>query len=402
MAPGAAHHARPSRFPGLAILDSYITRAYVRYVLLSAVALLGIFYIASFLDVSDKLFKGMVTTLTIVNYFRYSTPQWVYYVLPLAVLLGTLVTIAILTKNSELVVMKACGISLYRLALPMFAIGLVAGGGLVLLQETILGPSTRRAEELRAVIRGGNPQTLDLLNNRWLVGSNGQIYHYQSLDPRAHVLTGLDIYEFTPRMERLTRRTFVEIATLAEGESDNVWQIHRGWTREFDAQGEVGTDTPLAAERRVLERPDFFGTEQPNPDHMGYAQLRAYTEKLRAGGFDVTAQDVALWRKSAFPFVPLIMTLLAVPFAADHRPQRRDGRHRHRHRPRDLVLDRDQRVCRVGHWRRAAAHARRLGAESDFRGWCAVPPADGAHVVRLSGRISHHQSGTALRSRERR
>jgi LPS export ABC transporter permease LptG/LPS export ABC transporter permease LptF len=313
------HALRPTRvrtIPGLTILDSYITRAFVRYVLLAAVSLLGIFYIASFLEVSDKLFKGMVTTLTIANYFRYSTPEWVYYLLPLAVLLGTLVTIAILTKNSELVVMKACGISLYRLALPMFAIGLITGGGLVLLQETILGPSTRRAAELRTVIRGGNPQMLDLLNNRWLVGSKGQIYHYQSLDPRAHVLTGLDIYEFTPHMERITKRTFVEIATLAEGQPDNVWQVHRGWTREFDAKDGVGTNTPLAGDRRVLERPDFFGTAQPNPDHMGYVQLRAYTEKLRAGGFDVTAQDVALWRKSAFPFVPLIMTLLAVPFAA--------------------------------------------------------------------------------------
>ena len=60
---------------------------------------------------------------------------------------------------------------------------------------------------------------------------------------------------------------------------------------------EIATDTPLAAERRVLERPDVFGTEQPNPDHMGYTQLRAYTEKLRVGGFDVTAQDVALGDK---------------------------------------------------------------------------------------------------------
>ena len=120
------------------------------------------------------------------KYFRYATPQWVYYVLPLAVLLATLVTIAILTKNSELVVMKACGISLYRLALPMFATGLIVGGGLVLLQETILGPSTRRAEEIRSVIRGGNPQTLDLLHNRWLVGSKARsitISHWT----RAHV-----------------------------------------------------------------------------------------------------------------------------------------------------------------------------------------------------------------------
>jgi LPS export ABC transporter permease LptF/LPS export ABC transporter permease LptG len=302
--------------PGLGVLDGYVTRAYVRYVLLAAVSLLGIFYIAAFLDVSDKLFKGMVTALTIANYFRYSTPEWLYYVIPLAVLLGTLVTIAVLTKNSELVVVKACGISLYRLALPMFIIGLVTGGGLFLLQETILGPSTRRAEELKEIIKGGNPRTIDLLNNRWLIGSRGQIYHYQGFDPGRGVLTGLDVYEFTPRMERITRRTFAESASLAGSEHGNIWEIHRGWTRDFDANGEVRTLTPLAASRRALEPPDDFGAEEPNDRYMGYAELRDYTEKLRAGGFDVVAQDVALWRKSAFPFVPLIMTLLAVPFAA--------------------------------------------------------------------------------------
>ena len=302
--------------PGLTILDGYITSAYVQYVLLSGAALLGIFYIASFLDVSDKLFKGMVTTVTIAEYFRYSTPQWVYYVLPLSVLLGTLVTIAVLTKNSELIVMKACGISLYRLALPIFTMGLVAGAGLVLLQETILGPSTRKAEELREVIRGGNLQTLNLLANRWLVGSQGQIYHYQTLDPRSRTLSGLDVYEFTPGMERIVRRSFIQTATFAGDEQDDVWDVRQGWTREFDATNEIKSAPPILAERRTLERADYFGTEEVKPDHMGYAQLRAYTDRLRAGGFDVTEQDVALWRKAAFPFVPLIMTLLAVPFAA--------------------------------------------------------------------------------------
>ena len=304
--------------PGLAILDGYITRAYLQYVLLAGTALLGIFYIASFLDISDKLFKGMVTTVTIAEYFGYSTPQWVYYVLPLSVLLGALVTIAVLTKNSELIVMKACGISLYRLALPMFTMGLAAGGVLVLLQETILGPSTQKAKELNQIIRGVNPQTLNLLVNRWLVGSRGQIYHYQTLDPRTHTLNGLDVYEFTPGMERITGRSFIETATFAGDEQTDVWRVKQGWTREFDADGELKPRSLISIGEalRRLERVDYFGTEELNPDYMGFADLRAYTERLRAGGFDVTEQDVALWRKAAFPFVPLIMTLLAVPFAA--------------------------------------------------------------------------------------
>ena len=75
--PAVAHAARGRRhfrIPGLTILDDYVTRAYTSYALLSAIALLGIIYIAAFVDMSDKLFKGMVTGMTMLDYFRYSTP----------------------------------------------------------------------------------------------------------------------------------------------------------------------------------------------------------------------------------------------------------------------------------------------------------------------------------------
>ena len=77
---------------------------------------MGVFYISTFIDRADKLFKGTATPQMLVDYFWYVTPQYVYYVIPLAVLLATLITIAVLTRNSELIVMKACGVSLYRMA----------------------------------------------------------------------------------------------------------------------------------------------------------------------------------------------------------------------------------------------------------------------------------------------
>jgi|RhiMethySRZTD1v2_1073278.scaffolds.fasta_scaffold06380_3 lipopolysaccharide export system permease protein len=308
---------RGRSLPGLSILDGYITAAYIRYSLLSVVALLAIFYIAAFLDLSDKLFKGMVTWLTIASYFRYATPEWLYYVLPLGVLLGTLVTIATLTKNSELIVMKACGISLYRLALPMFATAVFVGAVLFTLQETVLGPSTRRAEELKDIMRGGNPQSADVLHNRWLVGRNGEIYHYVSLDQQSRRIYGLEIYEFTPQMDRLTRRSHIDTATYIAREDErmtDVWELRSGWTREF----KEGALAPVefAVEQRQLETPAYFETEELDSRYMGYRQLRTYTERLRASGADVLAHDVWLNRKIAFPFVAVIMTLLAVPFAS--------------------------------------------------------------------------------------
>ena len=102
-------------------------RVYLRVALLSAVAMAGIFYISTFLDLSDKVFRGQASWSMLFTYFWYATPQYVYYILPLAVLLAALVTIGLLTKNSELVVMKACGISLYRVALPM-VVGAICRG----------------------------------------------------------------------------------------------------------------------------------------------------------------------------------------------------------------------------------------------------------------------------------
>ena len=81
----------------------------------------------------------------LLRYFYFATPQFVYYIIPMAVLVATLVTIGLLTKNSELIVMRACGISLYRSALPLLLFALLLSGVLFELQEQVLADSNREA-----------------------------------------------------------------------------------------------------------------------------------------------------------------------------------------------------------------------------------------------------------------
>ena len=64
-----------------------------------------------------------------------------------------------------------------------------------------------------------------------------------------------------------------------------------------------------------FEPADYFVTEAPAPDRMNFEQLRHYIDELKASGYTVLEHEVALQRKLAFPLVPLIMTLIAVPFA---------------------------------------------------------------------------------------
>jgi LPS export ABC transporter permease LptG/LPS export ABC transporter permease LptF len=301
-------------FAPFGTLDRYVAVTYVRMLGLSALALCSLFYISTFTEHSEKVLKGAATWTMLWSYLIYQTPQYFYYIIPLSVLLATLVTVALLTKHSELIVMKACGISLYRVALPMVGAALVAGVTLFALEQTVLGPANRQAESIRYVMRGGNAENFGVLNRRWVMGSDGDIYNYSYFDPRRRHFTGLWIYEFNDDMTRLTRRTFAQQAGLVE---DATWQTEHGWTREFDETGKP-KDGGFAAfdhTRKTFEPAALFTTESPDPDFMSYTQLRTYTERLRASGLDVVKQQVALWRKLSFPFVTLIMTLLAVPFA---------------------------------------------------------------------------------------
>ena len=305
-----------TRFPRPSILDRYVTMMYVHVFLLCALGLLALFYISTFIDRSDKVFKGAATWGMMGAYLTYLLPQYVYYVLPMSVLLASLVTIGVLTKNSELIVMKACGISLYRIAVPMLGAALLAGGTLFMLEQTILGDWNRRADAIKRVMNGVAPETLDMLTRQWVVGTRGQIYHYDYFDPSKNALMGLEVYEFSDGMRALTHRSYARVATYTPDVTHrDAWHAEQTWSRDLLPSGDTRRYSSNAADTLTLEPPTYFGTRQPEPEFMSYSQLSGYIDQLRTSGFDVIAQQVALERKASFPFVTLIMTLIAVPFA---------------------------------------------------------------------------------------
>src|SRR5690606_2640026 len=117
------------RLPAFRLLDAYVTRLTLKVAALTFVGLLGIFYISTFIDLSDKLFKGQTTGAMLLQFFYYQTPEFIYYIIPLTILISATVAIGVLTKNSELVVMQACGVSLYRVAVPIVVLAAVASRG---------------------------------------------------------------------------------------------------------------------------------------------------------------------------------------------------------------------------------------------------------------------------------
>ena len=304
------------------LLDVYVGRQYLSVFLVAFVALVGIFYIATLIDLADKLLGGVASTSVLLRYFYFATPQYVYYIIPMAALVATLVTIGVLTKSSELIVMRACGISLYRSALPLVLFGVIFSVLLFVLQEQVLVESNREAQRLNAIMRGYPMQMVGVLNRQWIIGRHGDIYRYQVFDPHRDRFSQLSIFHLGDRGWHLEQLTYANEVVLERGGEDSLtWVAHNGWTREFGTttrRGAVRTAVQYApfAEKAVsLESPTYFKTDEPDADRMTYSELRTYIGELKASGYQVIPYQVQLQQKLAFPFVAVIMTLIAVPFA---------------------------------------------------------------------------------------
>ena len=295
------------RVPSPGLLDRYISGIYIRIAGLSFLALLGLFHISTFLDRSDKIFKGQATTAEVGRLLLYLTPQFVYYVIPIAALLSVLVTFGLLSRNSELTVMKACGISLYRASLSVLLLSLVFSAAIFSLEQEVLAQSNRKAEVIDAKIRGRTPRVFDALNRQWVIGRQGAFYHFSYFNPERQELAALRIYQPSLQGWSLGTQTVADRA-LYRG----------GWLGQQVRIADFSTGNPpwLTFHERplMLEPPDYFETEQPVAEMMTVGQLRRYVDELSSSGLNVAHLAVELQHKMAFPFVTLVMTLLAIPF----------------------------------------------------------------------------------------
>jgi LPS export ABC transporter permease LptG/LPS export ABC transporter permease LptF len=296
------------RLPVPGLLDRYISRTYLKIVGLSFLALLGLFYISTFIDRSDKIFKGQATIADVVTLLVYLTPRFVYFVIPIAALLSVLVTFGLLSRNSELTVMKACGVSLYRASLSVVLLSLVFSTVIFSLEQRVLARANRQAEIIDSKIKGRTPRVFDSLNRQWLIGRDGGIYHYIYYDPDRKELAQLTIYQPATDGWRLATTTATATVRYASG----AWtgqKVRIGNYARTDVKWANFDQRPI-----VLESPDYFETEQPVAEMMTVTQLRRYVNELSSSGLNVVHLAVELQHKMAFPFVTLVMTLLAIPF----------------------------------------------------------------------------------------
>ncbi len=306
-----------STFPR--ILDEYVVREFLIMFLLVQAGFVLLMIVFTFFDLIGDILRNHPALTTVGDYLVNLTPSMIYQIAPLAVLIATLVVFGVLNRNSEIVAMKATGISLYRLVIPVVSIAILLAAGLFVFDQYYLPQANRKQDALRNTIKGKPPQTYLHPEQKWIfgqprAGEPGRIFYYEFFDPDKEEFANLSVFEFDPSTFALTRRIFA--ARAVWDDDADTWNFEKGWVR--DLQGANVTayrDFAATTFSEIHEPPDYFTKEELQAQEMNFGQLQGYIRDLRQSGFDTMRLRVALWHKLAYPLVAVVMAVLAIPFA---------------------------------------------------------------------------------------
>jgi LPS export ABC transporter permease LptG len=297
-------------------LDRYIIREFLKILTLVLVSTATLFIIVDYTDISGDIRANHIPLHIVGAYYRFTIFQILNYTLPISVLVSTLVTFGIFSKNNEVTAFKSGGMSLYRAALPIVGIALAISFLAYLQLDYVLPYSNQRVEELRNRIKAKRNATRIVATPHqqklWFLGKGRYIINFLAYDRGEKELSQVQVFEFHPTKFRLTRRVYADRARW-----DGVgWVFSNGWMRSF-ADDNSSTLAPITRPLRLYysERPEDFATEARAPDQMTFAQLRRYIETIRKSGYAAEELSVKLYTKTSWPFISTVMALIALPFA---------------------------------------------------------------------------------------
>jgi len=274
-----------------------------------------LFLIYNFFDLTGDMVHNKIGMPTMLTYLFFLIPETIYQFLPISVLVAVLVAFGVLSKQNEITAFKACGVSIYRMALPIFLGSTALAGGLFAFDHYYVPDANRKQDALRAIIKGAPPQTYNAPEGRkWIMGRGDppRIYYYRVFDQATATMGDVNVFEMEKDSFRMVGQISAERAHWLS--TARQWVFEKGWSSDFRPVGRTYRPFEVASFAELTEPPDYFLKETLLYTQMNFLELDRYIRDLQQSGFDTVKLQVQFHRKFAIPLFALIMALIAAPF----------------------------------------------------------------------------------------
>jgi lipopolysaccharide export system permease protein len=310
------------------ILERYIATQVVGSVLFVLIAFLALF---AFFDLMEELPSVGRTGYGLQHAFLYVAlrlPGYIYDLLPIAALIGTIYALAQLAARSEFTIMRASSMSTAQAGWILAKIGLVFVLLTFLFGEVIAPATSDMAERLKLQAQGRSISqqfrsglwTKDVIRRDGLAGELIGSRFVNVGEVRVNgQLKNVKLYEF----DRNFKLTALITAAHADYHGSNTWRLSEVSETRFSGEvndNSAAVSTSSAATKDFVSEitPDILGVVFADPDRMSAQDLAAYTKHLTENNQNSERYEIAFWKKVIYPFAVLVMMALALPFAYLH------------------------------------------------------------------------------------
>ncbi len=287
------------------ILDLYIGRTVIAGTLLALFILLAVDVFFSFANEIQDLGKGRYTLGDVFTFVGLTIPRRVYEMFPMAALIGSLLSLGTLASSSELVAIRAAGVSVTRISLSV----LKAGGILLVIAAAIgewVAPWSEQIAQQRRATAQSEAITFRSDHGLWARDGN-RFINIKLILPDGH-LSGIEVYEFS---EDGSLKSSISAKTAEHVES--------GWRLHGARQGTLKDNVLTLNKAKRLDIPTLLSPKLLNvvtlaPEDLSARDLHQYANYMRDNGLDASRYDLAFWQRVFSPVSGLVMLFLSIPF----------------------------------------------------------------------------------------
>lgn len=273
--------------------------------LIVALAIAAITAVLGLVDELDGMGKGNYGVLLALQFVALQLPRGLYELFPIIVLLGTVLGLGGLASGSELVAMRAAGVSLMRLAGSSLRAGLVFALACIWVGEWLV-PRVESVEHRLRALHNVEDEWSKLEGGVWL--RDGDSFIRVGTVVSTRLLQEISLYRFGAGDE-------LQLAVEADNARfDNQrWELLGVRHTEFTDSG-VKSYRLERMEWNTRIDPALLQVSVMPPDRQTMRALYEYANYLHQYRLDASQYRMALWSKAAVPVMVLIMTVLAIPF----------------------------------------------------------------------------------------
>lgn len=298
----------------LRIHDRYLLGRFLQVFAISILAFVAIYITTNVFEEIDNFIDHEAKVINVARYYFYSLPFVLTYVVPVSLLLGTVFSMGVLARRNELTALMATGVSLTRIARPIFMVSLAVAVFSVYFNDSIVTHANRKKSDvMRHDIEGRVRSNPDVKTDFRYLGASGFVYLADTYNHESKTLFDVVVQQFDGNT--LVRRVDARKATWR----GDRWLFSSGYIRNFGEGRERVQAFDTLTIREMRERPDDFHEEEIDEEDMNLAQLRHYIKRVERTGGDAGKYIVDMHFKFSFPFAGSIFALIGVALASGKR-----------------------------------------------------------------------------------